>query len=75
MEVKPKLVKCHMATLSEQQGFFYMHHPTDRIIHTPVLEQWLEVTTYAYPINTGLFFNYDTIIAIYLKQINLMEIF
>ena len=30
-----------------QQGFFYMHHPTDRIIHTtafviPVVEQWLE---------------------------------
>ena len=30
-----------------QQGFFYMHHPTDRIIHTtafvtPVVEHWLE---------------------------------
>ena len=30
-----------------QQGFFYMHHPTDRITHTtafvtPVLEHWLE---------------------------------
>ena len=29
------------------QGFFYMHHPTDRIIHTmafvtPVVEHWLE---------------------------------
>ena len=39
---------CHMATLSNlQQGFFYMHHPTDRIIHTtafvtPVVEHWLE---------------------------------
>ena len=35
-------------TLSnEQQGFFYMHHPTDRIAHTmafvtPVVEHWLE---------------------------------
>ena len=30
-----------------QQGFFYMHHPTDRIAHTmafvtPVIEHWLE---------------------------------
>ena len=30
-----------------QQRFFYMHHPTDRIIHTtafvpPVVEHWLE---------------------------------
>ena len=30
-----------------QQGFFYMHHPTDRIRHTmafvtPVVEHWLE---------------------------------
>ena len=29
------------------QGFFYMHHPTDRIAHTtafvtPVVEHWLE---------------------------------
>ena len=29
------------------QGFFYMHHPTDRITHTmdfgtPVVEYWLE---------------------------------
>ena len=29
------------------KGFFYMHHPTDRIIHTtvfvtPVVEHWLE---------------------------------
>ena len=36
------------ATLSDyQQGFFYMHHPTDRIAHTtafvtPVVEHWLE---------------------------------
>ena len=36
------------ATLSdEQQGFFYMHHPTDRIAQTtafvtPVVEHWLE---------------------------------
>ena len=31
----------------QQQGFFYMHHPTDRIAHTmafvtPVVEHWLE---------------------------------
>ena len=31
----------------QQQGFFYMHHPTDRIVHTtafvtPVVEHWLE---------------------------------
>ena len=31
----------------QQLGFFYMHHPTDRIIHTtacvtPVVEHWLE---------------------------------
>ena len=30
----------------QQQGFFYMHHPTDRITHTtafvtPVVEHWL----------------------------------
>ena len=36
------------ATLSDyQQGFFYMHHPTDRItlamsFVTPVVEHWLE---------------------------------
>ena len=36
------------ATLSDyQQGFFYMHHPTDRITHTtafvtPVVEHWME---------------------------------
>ena len=33
--------------LIKQQGFFYMHHPTDRITHTmafvtPVMEHWLE---------------------------------
>ena len=31
---------------NQQQGFFYMHHPTDRIAHnmafvTPVMEHWL----------------------------------
>ena len=31
----------------KHQGFFYMHHPTDRITHTtafvtPVVEHWLE---------------------------------
>ena len=36
------------ATLSDwQQGFFYMHHPTDRITHTTafvthIMEHWLE---------------------------------
>ena len=36
------------ATLSnQQQGFFYMHHPIDRITHTtafviPVVEHWLQ---------------------------------
>ena len=36
------------ATLSDQQqGFFYMHNPTDRIAHTrefvtPFVEHWLE---------------------------------
>ena len=36
------------ATLSDQpHGFFYMHHPTDRITHTtafvtPVVEHWME---------------------------------
>ena len=36
------------ATLSNyQQGFFYMHHPIDKVIHTtaivtPVVEHWLE---------------------------------
>ena len=33
--------------LPPQQGFFYMHHPTDRTTHTtafvtPVVEHWLE---------------------------------
>ena len=36
------------ATLfDQQQGIFYMHHPTDRITHTtafvtPVVKHWLE---------------------------------
>ena len=39
---------CHICySLRLQQGFFYMHHPTDRIAHTtgfvtPVVEHWLE---------------------------------
>ena len=39
-----------------QQGFFYMHHPTDRIAHTtafvtPVVEHWLEreIAQYVHP--------------------------
>ena len=41
-----------------QQGFFYMHHPTDRIIHTtafvtPVVEHWLvrEIAQWVHPMN------------------------
>ena len=45
------------ATLSnKQQGFFYMHHLTDRIPHTtafvvPVVEHWLErvITQWVHP--------------------------
>ena len=45
------------ATLSDyQQGFFYMHHPTERTAHTtafitPVLEHWLEreITQWVHP--------------------------
>ena len=38
------MVKDHS---DSQQGFFYMHHPIDRITHTtafvtPVMEHWLE---------------------------------
>ena len=37
----------HMVKDHSEQGFFYMHHPTDRIAHTtafvtPVVEHWLE---------------------------------
>ena len=37
----------HIGYSFQQQGFFYMHHPADRIIHTtafvtPVVEHWLE---------------------------------
>ena len=37
----------HGLLFNEQQGFFYMHHPTDMIAHitafvTPVMEHWLE---------------------------------
>ena len=37
----------HSSHFIYKQGFFYMHHPTDRIIHTtafvtPVVEHWLE---------------------------------
>ena len=39
-----------------QQGFFYMHHPTDRIAHTtafvtPVVDHWLEreIAQWVYP--------------------------
>ena len=42
---------------SYQQGFFYMHHPTDRITHTtafvtPVMEHWLEreIAQWVHPI-------------------------
>ena len=37
----------HRLLIDYQQGFFYMHHSTDRITHTtafvtPVVEHWLE---------------------------------
>ena len=44
-----KETRCHHIGYSFRlkQGFFYMHHPTDRIAHTtafntPVVEHWLE---------------------------------
>ena len=42
-----KETRCRLIGYSFQQGFFYMHHPTDRIAHTmdfvtPVVEHWLE---------------------------------
>ena len=46
--VRKKPAAATWSTLSDlQQGFFYMHHPTDRIAHTtvfvtPVVEHWLE---------------------------------
>ena len=50
-----------LATLSDyQQGFFYRHHPTDRIIHTtafvkPVVEHWLEreIAQWVHPMKDG----------------------
>ena len=43
------MVKGHSKrrNLPPQEGFFYMHHPTERITHTtaivtPVVEHWLE---------------------------------
>ena len=47
-EIERKPVAATWATVSDlQHVFFYMHHPTDRIIHTtafvtPVVEHWLE---------------------------------
>ena len=42
------------------KGFFYMHHPTDRITHTtafvtPVVEHWLEreIAQWIHPIEDG----------------------
>ena len=42
-----KETHCRHIGYSYRQGFFYMHHPTDRITHTtafvtPVVEHWLE---------------------------------
>ena len=28
--------------INSKGSFIYMHHPTDRIAHTPVVEHWLE---------------------------------
>ena len=44
---KGNLLLPHRLLIDSQQGFFYMHHPTDRITHTtafvtPVVEHWLE---------------------------------
>ena len=45
---KGNLLPPHRLLLSiNSNGFFYMHHPTDRITHTsafvtPVVEHWLE---------------------------------
>ena len=44
---KGNLLPPHRLLLSINIGFFYMHHPTDRIAHTtafvtPVVEHWLE---------------------------------
>ena len=43
----PKVIPRAFVRLVLQQGFFYMHHPIDRIAHTtafvtPVVENWLE---------------------------------
>ena len=47
--------RCHIGY--SQQGFFYMHHPTDRITHTTafvtsVVEHWLEreIAQWVHPI-------------------------
>ena len=45
--VKLKDKTQHGLIFGQQQGIFYMHHPTDRIAHTtafvtPVVEHWLE---------------------------------
>ena len=48
IQIERKPAATTWATLFDgQQGFFYRHHPTDRITHTtafitPVVEHWLE---------------------------------
>ena len=58
LDSKRKPAATTRATLSDlHQGFFYMHHPTDRIAHTtafvtPVVEHWLEreIAQWVHPI-------------------------
>ena len=43
----PHILATYSTLSDQQQGFCYMHHPTDRIIHTTafvtlVVEHWLE---------------------------------
>ena len=50
----------HRLLSEKQQGFFYMHHPTDSIAHTmafvtPVLEHWLEREIAQWVLHEGLF--------------------
>ena len=45
--------------MHRQQGFFYMHRPTDRITHTtafvtPVVEHWLERDTLILKVNATM---------------------
>ena len=46
-EKKPAVITIWSTLFDNQLGFFYMHHPTKRMVHTtvfviPVVEDWLE---------------------------------